>query len=469
MTDLHTLSKAVSQNIQPNAPLSMDVQNGDAEVVLSTTRNSFVGLITKLKNLFGLTSSSQRSAASALIDAVYEKAHANIGDRTQSRLLAARVLASENVRAGKAITANHIIQVEAKLELLTRAQRSIASVTNLEAGLDSWQSPLHQSATEALQSIKAKNNSVLSGDIGQWLENTELASKNPQASVAALGARPLGPNDPRKQVEILAEQQRFKTPVQGADYSRTPRIKELISPEAYASFSARIEEGAKGLLARLDKETVSGGLIDSVAQKFDTDLQLIVDTQVQQLLENVLFESLGSPYDSGIEFEYHYNGKKFHQALAENGGNDAEFDGTGFDETEYNRLLSREVGYLTAVQGKAPTLEEIHVLSKLLLSSYRQTYVIEGRKYEDPLGANDAWHKKLLQVRAQFKTDLAGCQSRIEVEKVQERFVQKRIDLSIECQKMRSKLPGTLHDLRLEHEFVLPLKTEFDKHFLQFK
>jgi len=468
MTDLTALSKAVSQNIQPDAPLALGAEANDGQVVFTTAKNGFAGFMTKLKNLFGLTSSSQRSAATTLIDAVYEKAQANIGDRTQSRLLAARVLASEKVQVGKAITANHIIQAEAKLELLTRAQRSIASVTDLEAGLDSLQSPLHQSVTKALQAIKAKNNSVLSGDIGQWLENTELASKDPQASVAALGARPLGPNDPRKQVEILAEQQRFKTPVQGADYSRTPRIKELISPEAYASFSARIEEGAKGLLARLDKETVSGGLVDSVAQKFDADLQVIVDTQVQHLLENVLFESLGSPDDSGIEFEYHYNGKKFDQTLAEIGGNDAEFDGTGFDETEYNRLLSREVGYLTTVQGKAPTLEEIHVLSKLLLSSYRQTYVIEGRKYENPLGANDSWHKKLLQARAQLKTDLAGCQSRIEVEKVQERFVQQRIDLSIECQKMRSKLPGTLHELRFEHEFELPLKAEFEKHLAKF-
>ena len=468
MTDLTALSKAVSQNIQPNAPLALGHEAGDGQVVLTTAKNSFAGFITKLKNLFGLTSSSQRSAATALIDAVYEKAQANIGDRTQSRLLAARVLASENVRAGKAITANHIIQAEAKLELLTRAQRSIARVTDLEAGLDQWQSPLHTSVTKALQTIKAKNSSVLSGDIGQWLEDIESASKDPQASVAALGARPLGPNDPRKKVEILAEQQRFKTPVQGADYSRTPRIKELISPEAYASFSARIEEGAKGLLARLEKETVDGGLVDTVAQKFDSELQVIVDTQVQHLLENVLFENLGSPHDSGVEFEYHYNGKKYHQALTEIGGNDAEFDGTGFDETEYNRLLSREVGYLTTVQGKTPTLEEIHVLSKILLSSYRQTYVIEGRQYEDPLGANDAWHKKLLQARAQFKTDLAACQSRIDVEKVQERFIQQRIDLSIECQQMRSKLPGTLHDLRLEHAFVIPLKADFDKYLTQF-
>ena len=181
MTDLTALSKAVSQNIQPNAPLALGHEAGDGQVVLTTAKNSFAGFITKLKNLFGLTSSSQRSAATALIDAVYEKAQANIGDRTQSRLLAARVLASENVRAGKAITANHIIQAEAKLELLTRAQRSIARVTDLEAGLDQWQSPLHTSVTKALQTIKAKNSSVLSGDIGQWLEDIESASKDPQA------------------------------------------------------------------------------------------------------------------------------------------------------------------------------------------------------------------------------------------------------------------------------------------------
>jgi hypothetical protein len=468
MTDLHALSKAVSQNIQPNAPLALGPQSNDGEVVFTTARNTFAGFITKLKNLFGLTSSSQRSAASALIDAVYEKAQANIGDSTQSRLLAARVLASENVRAGKAITANHVIQTEAKLDLLTRAQQSIAKVTDLEADLDDLHSPLRDSVTKALHAIKAKNSSVLTGDIGQWLDDTALASTDPIASAAALGARPLGVNDYRKQVEILPDQQRLKPPVQGADYFRTPRVKELIQAEAYATFTARVEEGAKGLLAQLDKATVSGGLVDSVAQKFDADLQVIVDTQVQHLLENALFENLGSPHDTGIEFEYHYSGPKYHQTLAEIGGNDAEFDGTGFDETEYDRLLSREVGYLTTVQGKTPTLDEIHVLSKLLLSSYRHTYVVEGRKYDDPLGANDAWHKKLLRARAQLKTDLAVCKSKIEVEAVRDRFVRQRIDLGTECQLMRSKLPGTLHDLRFEYEFELPLKAEFEKQLAKF-
>ena len=107
-------------------------------------------------------------------------------------------------------------------------------------------------------------------------------------------------------------------------------------------------------------------------------------------------------------------------------------------------------------------------MSKLLLSSYRQTYVVEGREYDDPLGANDNWFKKLLQARAKFKAQLAACKSRADAEKVQELFAQQRIDLTIECQQMRSKLPGTLHDLRLKHEFELPLKAEIDKCLAQF-
>jgi len=468
MTDLNKLSKAVSQNIQPNAPLALSA-NSTGEVTFSTARNTLAGFITKLKNLFGITSSNQRSAATALIDAVYEKAQANLGESTKSRTLAARVLASENVRANKAITANHVIQAEAKLELLTRAQNSIDSVLDLENSLDNPQSPLYRSVTSALREIKLKNQSIVSGDIGEWIETIEIASKSSDATVASFGSRPLHPTDQRKQIEILEEQHRIQVPVQGANYSRTPRVKELISPEAYAKFTAQVENGAARLLSQLEKETVSGGLVDSVAAKFEADLQIIVDTQVKHLFENVLFENLGSPYDSGIEFKYHVHGDKYQQVLAEIGGNDEEFNGTGFDDTEYNRLLSREVGYLTTVQGKSPGLEDIHLLSKKLLTSYRQKYVIDGGKYDDPLGANDAWHKKLLQLRASFKNDLTTCKSKTELKALQDRFTQQRVELGTECQLMRAQLPGSLHDLRFQHEFELPLKAEFDKRFTQLK
>jgi hypothetical protein len=462
MTDLSKLSNAVRQISQPEAPLELRGGTGD-DGILATARNSFAGFVATLRNLLGLTSASQRSASAALIDAVYAKASANIGDNPKSRLLAAKVLASENVKAGRAISAKQILQSEAKLEALTRAQKLIDSVIDLKAGLKNPQSYLYQSTTNALIEITEENAALTEGDIGEWISHVEWAVNNPEASVKDLGASPLHPTDFRREIVVDAQRHSVGVP----EYESHP-LRKMISAQTFENFSSQVEVGAKVLLAQLEKKPLSANEVDEAYAKFEAGLKKIVDTQVQHVFENALFQNIGSPHDAGIEFKYHVDGPLYHKVLQELGIQSSDFDQTPFDPIDYQKLLGREVGYLTAIQGgKSPSLKEIHQLAKGLLLDYKQACIVEKRSFLNPLAINEGWNKKLLQERALIKSDLAACKTPEEVLKVKEQFTARRIELGIECQNLKAYTPGDLHHLRFENDFELALKIEIDNRLAQ--